>query len=53
IMYAGRVVESCAAADLAQATHPYTQGLLACLPRLDQPVDTLATLRRDPAWASE
>ncbi|MEM6943947.1 MAG: ABC transporter ATP-binding protein [Pseudomonadota bacterium] len=53
IMYAGRVVESCAAADLAKASHPYTQGLLACLPRLDQPVETLATLRRDPAWASE
>jgi peptide/nickel transport system ATP-binding protein len=33
VMYAGRVVESAPVADLfARPQHPYTQGLLACLP---------------------
>ncbi len=33
VMYAGRVVESGPAAELfAQPTHPYTHGLLACVP---------------------
>ena len=50
IMYAGRVVEVCRAADLHAATHPYTRGLLGCLPRLDQPRDRLPALERDPAW---
>ncbi len=51
IMYAGRVVETCAADRLAEAEHPYTQGLLSCLPRIDNPVETLPTLKRDPRWA--
>ncbi|KQQ78017.1 ABC transporter ATP-binding protein [Rhizobium sp. Leaf321] len=50
IMYAGRVVETIAAADLHQATHPYTRGLLNALPSLDHPRDRLEVLRRDPAW---
>ncbi len=50
IMYAGRVVETLDARDLHAARHPYTQGLLNSLPRLDQPVTRLATLTRDPAW---
>jgi peptide/nickel transport system ATP-binding protein len=50
IMYAGRVVETCRARDLAAARHPYTQGLLRSLPRIDQPVAELAVLERDPAW---
>jgi peptide/nickel transport system ATP-binding protein len=52
IMYAGRIVETCRARDLAQARHPYTKGLLASLPRVDQPVAELAVLTRDPAWAA-
>ena len=52
IMYAGRIVETCAARDLAHATHPYTRGLLACLPKLGQPHGRLPTLQRDPAWAA-
>jgi peptide/nickel transport system ATP-binding protein len=33
VMYAGRVVEAAPVADLfARPQHPYTQGLLACLP---------------------
>lgn len=50
IMYAGRVVETIAAADLDQAQHPYTRGLLNALPSLDRPKDRLEVLRRDPAW---
>jgi peptide/nickel transport system ATP-binding protein len=50
IMYAGRILETCAAARLHEARHPYTRGLLASLPRVDQPVSELAVLRRDPAW---
>jgi peptide/nickel transport system ATP-binding protein len=50
IMYAGRVVETISAADLDQARHPYTRGLLNALPSLDRPKDRLEVLRRDPAW---
>jgi peptide/nickel transport system ATP-binding protein len=51
IMYAGRIVETCRAAELHEARHPYTRGLLASLPRIDRPVAELPVLRRDPAWA--
>ena len=50
VMYAGRVVETIAAADLAHARHPYTQGLYRCLPDLDRPSKPLPVLQRDPAW---
>ena len=53
VMYAGRVVELRAAAELAEAQHPYTRGLLGCLPRLDRPRERLPTLVRDPAWLVE
>ena len=52
VMYAGRVMETLAAQDLAHATHPYTRGLLDCLPRLDAPRLRLPVLARDPAWAA-
>lgn len=50
VMYAGRVMESLAAADLAHANHPYTQGLLDALPTLSQRRAVLPVLQRDPAW---
>ena len=50
VMYGGKVVEECAAAELDQATHPYTRGLLNCLPSLDGAREELPVLRRDPAW---
>jgi peptide/nickel transport system ATP-binding protein len=50
VMYAGRVVETIAAADLAHAKHPYTRGLFSCLPNLDRPGEKLPVLNRDPAW---
>jgi peptide/nickel transport system ATP-binding protein len=51
VMYAGRMVEEAKAADLAQAKHPYTRGLLDCLPRICHDRHPLPTLRRDEAWA--
>jgi peptide/nickel transport system ATP-binding protein len=51
VMYAGRIVEEVAAADLAHARHPYTQGLLECLPRLGEPRHPLPTLDRRAEWA--
>lgn len=50
IMYGGRIVETCAANKLHEAQHPYTQGLLNSLPRLDEPKEHLEILKRDPAW---
>ncbi|MDF3608413.1 ABC transporter ATP-binding protein [Paracoccus sp. DMF-8] len=50
IMYAGRIVEELAARDLHRARHPYTQGLLNSLPRLDQRVERLAVLQRQDSW---
>ncbi|MBL8316728.1 MAG: ABC transporter ATP-binding protein [Rubrivivax sp.] len=52
VMYAGRVVEEIAATELANARHPYTRGLLNCLPRLGQPQHPLPTLERQAAWAA-
>jgi peptide/nickel transport system ATP-binding protein len=45
------VVEEIAATELAQARHPYTQGLLNCLPRLGAARHPLPTLDRQEAWA--
>ena len=50
VMYGGKVVEECTASRLSEAKHPYTQGLLACLPKVDGRHGLLPTLRRDPAW---
>ncbi|GAB3456114.1 ABC transporter ATP-binding protein [Massilia terrae] len=50
VMYAGRVVETIAAADLDKAQHPYTRGLLAALPDMDRRRAALPVLQRDPAW---
>ncbi len=36
VMYAGKIVESASVSDLfAHPAHPYTKGLLSCIPRLD------------------
>jgi len=50
VMYAGRVLEELPARDLHRAQHPYTRGLLDCMPRLDTPRARLPVLARDPAW---
>jgi oligopeptide/dipeptide ABC transporter ATP-binding protein len=42
VMYAGQVVEGAKTADLfSQPVHPYTEGLLASVPRLDRPRERL------------
>ena len=50
VMYAGRLVEEIAARDLQHAKHPYTRGLLDCLPRIEGGQRPLRTLQRDAAW---
>jgi peptide/nickel transport system ATP-binding protein len=51
VMYAGKVVEEIASGGLADAKHPYTRGLLNCLPRLAEDRHPLPTLDRQPEWA--
>ncbi|CAN7581902.1 ABC transporter ATP-binding protein [Bosea sp. LjRoot237] len=50
VMYGGKALETLPASELDRAQHPYTRGLLGCLPDLDHPREKLATLTRDPAW---
>jgi peptide/nickel transport system ATP-binding protein len=50
VMYAGRVVENLGAGELTQAKHPYTKGLLDCMPALSHPKPRLPVMKRDPAW---
>lgn len=51
VMYRGEVVEACKASELSQAKHPYTRGLLAAMPRIDENRDELPVLDRS-AWAT-
>jgi len=46
VMNGGEVVEACAAADLTKASHPYTKGLLAAQPRMQETRDELPVLDR-------
>jgi peptide/nickel transport system ATP-binding protein len=50
VMNAGRVVETCVAAELDRATHPYTRGLLAAVPRMHETRAELPVLDRSE-WA--
>jgi peptide/nickel transport system ATP-binding protein len=50
VMYAGRIVETLEAKNLHAAKHPYTQGLLACLPSIDGSLAPLPTLTREASW---
>jgi peptide/nickel transport system ATP-binding protein len=51
VMYKGRVVEELAAGNLLAAQHPYTRGLLNCLPHIGGPRGPLPGLDRTGAWA--
>ncbi|WP_137134505.1 ABC transporter ATP-binding protein [Rhizobium sp. FKY42] len=51
VMYAGRVVEELPSANLAAAQHPYTQGLLNCLPTIGSHRHPLPVLERKVEWA--
>ena len=45
VMYAGQVVELATTPDLfARPAHPYTEGLMASIPRLDAPQERLHTI---------
>ena len=51
VMYKGKIVEELAARDLLNAKHPYTRGLLNCLPRIGGPRVPLPVLDRQADWA--
>ncbi|MCX5515049.1 peptide ABC transporter ATP-binding protein [Kaistia algarum] len=51
VMYAGRIVEELQAGALDKAQHPYTRGLMGCLPKLSGDRHPLPVLDRDPNWA--
>lgn len=50
VMYAGRVVEELPSANLQSAQHPYTQGLLNCLPKIGEHRHPLPVLQRQAEW---
>ncbi len=50
IMYGGQIMEKCRADKLAGAKHPYTKGLINCLPKIDAPAGELPVLKREKAW---
>lgn len=52
VMYAGRVVEQLPASELANAQHPYTQGLLDCMPKIGADRHPLPVLARKAEWAA-
>lgn len=52
VMNTGEVVEECKAGELMNATHPYTRGLIASIPRLDETRNELPVLDRS-AWATK
>ncbi|PPJ48845.1 ABC transporter ATP-binding protein [Rhizobium sp. KAs_5_22] len=51
VMYAGRVVEELPASRLSEAKHPYTRGLLNCLPQINSDRHPLPVLERQAEWA--
>ncbi len=51
VMYAGRVVEELPASRLSEAQHPYTRGLLNCLPQINSDRHPLPVLERQAEWA--
>ncbi|MBZ9756967.1 ABC transporter ATP-binding protein [Mesorhizobium sp. ESP6-5] len=51
VMYAGKVVEQLKASELSQAQHPYTRGLLNCMPKIGADRHPLPVLDRKPEWA--
>ncbi|MGL3607608.1 ABC transporter ATP-binding protein [Rhizobium sp. G187] len=50
VMYAGRVVEEIEATRLHEAQHPYTRGLLECLPQIVADRHPLPVLSRQAEW---
>ncbi|MGV1793277.1 ATP-binding cassette domain-containing protein [Rhizobium lusitanum] len=52
VMYAGKVVEELKASELNNAQHPYTRGLLNCMPVVGENRHPLPVLDRKPEWAA-
>ena len=50
VLYAGRILESLPARDIARARHPYTRALWAAEPKLGETRGRLPVMARDPAW---
>jgi oligopeptide/dipeptide ABC transporter ATP-binding protein len=54
VMYAGRIVETGTTGDIFEhPRHPYTAGLIASMPPLDEDVDMLMSIPGEPAGAEE
>lgn len=51
VMNSGEIVEECAASELHQAQHPYTRGLLASMPRMNETREELPVLDRS-TWTT-
>lgn len=51
VMNSGEVVEQCKASDLHSAQHPYTRGLIAAMPRMNEDRDELPVLDRS-TWTT-
>jgi peptide/nickel transport system ATP-binding protein len=52
VMYAGRIVEELASGDLSSAKHPYTIGLIDCMPKIGENRHPLPVLNRQLEWAA-
>jgi peptide/nickel transport system ATP-binding protein len=50
VMYAGHIVEELPANALEDAVHPYTRGLLNCMPKIGADRHPLPTLERQAGW---
>jgi peptide/nickel transport system ATP-binding protein len=51
VMNSGEIVEQCKASDLHKAQHPYTRGLIAAMPRMNEDRDELPVLDRS-TWTT-
>ncbi len=51
VMNSGEIVEQCKASDLHNAQHPYTRGLIAAMPRMNEDRDELPVLDRS-TWTT-
>ncbi|MEL0628662.1 ABC transporter ATP-binding protein [Psychromonas aquatilis] len=53
VMYAGRIVEELEADKLQDAKHPYTRGLLSCLPSNAVKGEALSIMQRQDNWLND